>query len=141
MLIVALLLLFAQLLDHTDPVFAFLGSLSIVLSALAFNALDGLGTTSGAFVFFMAIPTFILLIFIKVFTWEPTDKHFEHPMITITATALGWAGILVAAGLSRRFSTRRNIVRFTAHDLGKPEEYICRSVSDRTVQSDSSVEL
>ena len=65
----------------------------------------------------MAIPTFVLLIFIKVFTWEPSDKHFEHPMITITATALGWAGILVAAGLSRRFSTRRNIVHFTARDL------------------------
>lgn len=117
MLIVALLLLFAQLLDHTDPVFAFLGSLSIVLSALTFNLLDGLSTTSGAFVLFMAIPTFIILIFIKVFTWEPTDKHFEHPMITITATTLGWVGILVAASLSRRFSTRRNIVRFTAHDL------------------------
>jgi len=116
-LIVALLLLFAQLLDHTDPVFAFLASLSLVLSALTFNVLDGLSTTSGAFVFFMAIPTFIILTFIKVFTWEPTDKHFEHPMITITATALGWTGILVAAGLSRRFSTRRNIVRFTARDL------------------------
>ena len=44
-------------------------------------------------------------------------KHFEHPMITITATASGWTGILVAAGLSRRFSTRRNIVHFTADDL------------------------
>lgn len=116
-LIVAMLLLFAQLLDGTDPVFAFLASLSIVLSALTFNALNGLATTSGAFVFFMAIPTFIILTFIKVFTWEPTDKHFEHPMITIAATALGWMGILVAAGLSRRFSTRRNIVHFTARDL------------------------
>jgi hypothetical protein len=116
-LIVALLLLFAQLLDNTDPVFAFLASLSIVLSALTFNVLNGLATTSGAFVFFMAIPTFVILIFIKVFTWEPSDKHFEHPMMTITATALGWAGILVAAGLSRRFSTRRNIVQFTARDL------------------------
>jgi hypothetical protein len=116
-LIVAVLLLFAQLLDGTDPVFAFLGSLSIVLSALTFNVLNGLATTSGAFVLFMAIPTFFVLIIIKVFTWEPTDRHFERPMITITATALGWAGILVAAGLSRRFSTRRNIVRFTARDL------------------------
>ncbi|MHB1938222.1 MAG: hypothetical protein ACYCOR_16780 [Acidobacteriaceae bacterium] len=113
----ALLLLFAQLLDGTDPVFAFLASLSIVLSALTFNVLNGLATTSGAFVLFMAIPTFIVLIFIKAFTWEPSDRHFEHPMITITATALGWAGILVAAGLSRRFSTRRNIVQFTARDL------------------------
>ena len=38
-------------------------------------------------------------------------------MITITATAIGWAGILAAAGLSRRFSTRRNFVHFTARDL------------------------
>jgi hypothetical protein len=116
-LIVALLLLFAQLLDGTDPVFAFLASLAMVFSAMAFNTLKGLATTSGAFVFFLAIPTFVILIFLKVFTWEPSDKHFQQPMITITATAIAWAGILAAAGLSRRFSTMRNFVRFTARDL------------------------
>jgi hypothetical protein len=116
-LIAAAVLLFAQLLDGTDPVFAFLACLAMVFSALAFNALDGLATTSGAFVFFMAIATFVILLFLKVFTWEPTNRHFEQPMITITATAIGWAGILAAAGLSRRFSTRRNFVRFTVRDL------------------------
>ncbi len=116
-LIVVLMLLFAQLLDGTDPVFAFMASLSCIFSALAFNILGGLGSVSGAFVIFAAIPTFALLIFIKVFSWEPTDKHFQEPFITITATALGWAGILVAAAISRRFATRRNIVRFTARDL------------------------
>jgi hypothetical protein len=116
-LIVVLFLLFAQLLDGTDPFFALLGSASLVFAALAFNALNGLGTVSGAFVFFMAIPTFVLLIFLKVFYWEPSDRHFERPLMTITATALGWAGIMAAAGLSRRFSTRRNIVKFTARDL------------------------
>ncbi len=116
-LIVVLLLLFAQLLDGSDPVFAFLGSLAIVFSALAFNVLNGLGTVSGAFVIFMAIPTFVGLIVVKVLTWEPSNRHFEQPLITIAATAIGWAGILMAAGLSRKFSTRRNIVRFTARDL------------------------
>jgi hypothetical protein len=116
-LIVTVGLLFAQLLDGTDPVFAFFGCLALVFSALAFNILNGLGTASGAFVIFMAIPTFIILIFIKVFTWEPSDHHFEQPLITITATAIGWAGILAAAALSRRFSTTHNIVRFTARDL------------------------
>ncbi|HTU49610.1 MAG TPA: hypothetical protein VMF56_03395 [Acidobacteriaceae bacterium] len=116
-LIAAAVLLFGQLLDGTDPVFAFLACLALVFSALAFNALDGLATTSGAFVFFMAIPTFAILFFVKLITWEPTNRHFEQPMITITATAIGWAGILAAAGLSRRFSTRRNLVRFTARDL------------------------
>jgi len=116
-LIVVLVLLFAQLLDGTDPVFAFLACVAVVFSALAFNVLNGLGTVSGAFVIFMAFPTFVLLIFIKVVTWEPSDRHFEQPLITITATALGWAGILAAAALSRRFVARRNIVRFTARDL------------------------
>lgn len=116
-LIVVLVLLFAQLLDGTDPLFAFLGSLAMIFSVLAFNILNGLATASGAFVIFMAIPTFVILIFLKVFTWEPSDKHFMQPMITIAATAIGWAGILAAAGLSRRFSTTRNIVHFTAHDL------------------------
>lgn len=116
-LIVAGLLLFAQMLNGTSPVFAFLASLAIVLSALAFNALDGLGTVSGAFVLFMALPTFFILIVVKVLTWEPSGKHFEHPMLTISATALGWLGILIAAALSRKFASRRNIVRFTARDL------------------------
>ena len=116
-MIAAVLLLFAQLLDGTDPVFAFLACLTMVFSAMAFNVLGGLATTSGAFVFFLAIPTFIILLFLKVFTWEPTNRHFEQPMITITATAIGWAGILAAAGLSRRFSSRRNFVHFTTRDL------------------------
>jgi hypothetical protein len=116
-LIVAVMLLFAQLLDGTDPIFAFLACLTIVLSAITFNILDGLGTVSGAFVIFMAIPTFLSLIFIKVITWEPSDKHFTWPLVTITATALGWAGIMVAAALSRKFGARRNIVRFSARDL------------------------
>lgn len=116
-LIVVLVLLFAQLLDGTDPLFALLASVSIIFATLAFNALDGLGTVSGAFVFFMALPTFVIFIFLKVFTWEPSDKHLARPMLTIVATALGWAGILVAAGLSRRFSKRRNIVKFSARDL------------------------
>lgn len=116
-LIVVLFLLFAQLLDGTDPVFAFLASLAMIFSVLAFNRLNGLQTTSGAYVFFTAIPTFVILIFLKVFTWEPTDRHFEQPLITILATAIGWAGILAAAALSRKFSSVRNIVRFTARDL------------------------
>ena len=66
-LIVAVLLLFAQLLDGTDPVFALLASLSLVLSALTFNVLDGLSTTSGAFVFFMAIPDVYHLDFYQGF--------------------------------------------------------------------------
>ena len=116
-LIVVLCLLFAQLLDGTDPLFAFLGCASIVLSAIAFNILNGLSTVSGAYVIFMAIPTFAILIFVKVFYWEPSNRHFEQPLITIGATALGWAGIVVAAALSTKFSTRNNIVRFTARDL------------------------
>lgn len=116
-LIVVLVLLFAQLLDGTDPVFAFLACVSIVFSALAFNLLNGLGTTAGAYVLFLALPTFVGLIFMKVLYWEPSNKHFEQPLLTISATALGWAGILIAAALSVKFSTRRNIVRFTARDL------------------------
>ncbi len=116
-LIFAGVMLLAQLLNGTDPVVAALACMAIVFSALAFNRLDGLVTTSGAFVIFMAIPTFFTLLIVKVVTWEPTNKHFEHPLITMTATALGWAGIWIAAALSRRFATSRNIVRFTARDL------------------------
>lgn len=116
-MIVALVLLFAQLLDGTDPIFAVLLSASMVFATLAFNALNGLGTTSGAYVFFTAVPTFTILAFIKVISWEPTNKHFEAPLLTISATAVGWAGIWFSAGLSRKFATVRNIVRFTARDL------------------------
>jgi hypothetical protein len=47
-LIVVLFLLFAQLLNGTDPVFAFLASVAMIFSVLAFNVLNGLGTESGA---------------------------------------------------------------------------------------------
>lgn len=116
-LIVVMFLLFAQLLNGTDPVFAFLACVAMVFSVLAFNLLDGLATTAGAYVFFMAIPTFVVLILMKIITWEPSDRHFEQPLITIAATALGWAGILVAAALSRRFAGRRNVIHFSAKDL------------------------
>ncbi len=116
-LIVVLFLLFAQLLDGTDPVFAFLACTAMVFSALAFNILNGMATVSGAYVLFTAIPTFIILIFVKVLYWEPSNRHFEQPMLTISATALGWAGIVAAAALSGKFSTRKNIVRFRARDL------------------------
>lgn len=116
-LVVAVLLLLAQLLNGTGPVFAFFSSLAIVLSALAFNALGGLGSVSGAYVFFMALPTFVILVIVKVVSWEPSGKHFERPELTIAATAIGWAGIWMAAALSRRFASSRNIVRFTARDL------------------------
>ena len=140
-LIVVLLLLFAQLLNGTDPVFAFLASLAMIFSVLAFNVLNGLGTVSGAYVIFMAIPTFILLIFTKCLLWEPSDRHFEQPLVTITATAIGWAGILVAAGLSRRFSTRRNIVRFTARDLENLKNTSAGLALHWIVQPDSFDEL
>jgi hypothetical protein len=116
-LIFVLILLFAQLLDGTDPLFAFLGCVAIIFSAIAFNILNGLASTSGAFVFFTALPTFIVLIVIKVLYWEPSNRHFEQPLLTISATAIGWGGIMIAAALSRKFSTQRNIVRFTPRDL------------------------
>lgn len=116
-LIVAVLLLLAQLLDGTNLLIAVLACVALLCATLAFNLLDGLGTVSGAFVIFMALPTFVFLLFIKVFTWEPTGKHFEHPALTMAATAAGWIGILIAAGVSRKFVTRRNLVHFNVRDL------------------------
>ena len=50
----------------------------MVLSAVTFNVLDGLRTTSGAFVFFMAIPTFVILLY-QGLTWEPTESILNIP--------------------------------------------------------------
>jgi hypothetical protein len=116
-LIGLLLVLFAQLLNGTDPLFAFLDCVALLFTALAFNVLGGLSSVSGAFVVFLAFSTYATLVFVKVFNFEPTNKNFHDPITTIVATTIAWFGLLVSAWLSRKFIGRRPLVRFSPRDL------------------------
>lgn len=111
------LALFAQLLNGTDPMFAVLDCAALIFTALAFNVVGGLSTTSGALILFLALSTYALTIFVKILTFEPAQRNFHQPMMTIGATTLAFFGIMVSAWLSRKFITRRPLVRFSARDL------------------------
>ncbi len=111
------LMLFAQLLNGTDPLFAVLDCMALLFAALAFNVLGGLSTTSGALVFALAFSTYATAIFVKIFTFEPSNKNFLQPLTTITATALAWFGIMVSAWMSRKFIRPRPLVGFSPRDM------------------------
>ncbi len=111
------LALFAQLLNGTDPLFAVLDCMAMLFTALAFNVLGGLSTISGALVFFLALETYVTLVFTKIFTFEPTNKNFLQPLTTIIATTLVYFGIMVSAWLSRKFIRPRPLVRFSPRDM------------------------
>lgn len=111
------LIFFAQILNGTDPLFAFVACVAMLFTALAFNVLGGLSSASGAFVIFIALSTYIITIFVKIFTFEPSNKNFRQPTITIVATAVAFLGILISAWLSRKFIRPRPLIRFSPRDL------------------------
>lgn len=111
------LLLFAQLLNGTDPLFAVLDCVAMIFSVLAFNVLGGMSRVSGAIVFALALSTYVITIFVKVLTFEPSDKNFLQPLTTITVTALAWFGIMVSAWMSRKFIRPRPLVQFSPRDM------------------------
>ena len=115
-LIVLILTLYGQILNGTDPLFAAIACMAMMFSAMAFNVVGGLSTVSGVFIFFLAFSTYATLIYTKIFTFEPSNKNFSHPLYTILATALAHFGILVAAWLSRRFVSKNPLVRFSPRD-------------------------
>ncbi len=115
-LIVLVLTLYAQILNGTDPLFAAIACMAMMFSAMAFNVVGGLSSLSGVFICFLSLSTYITLIYTKIFTFEPTNKNFSQPLLTITATALADFGILIAAWLSRRFVSKQPLVRFSPRD-------------------------
>ena len=116
-LILLALVMMAQVLNGTDPLFAFLACVAMLFTVLAFNQLGGLSTASGAFVLFIALSTYVTTIFVKIFTFEPSNKNFHQPIATIAATAIGFFGIMISAWLSRKFISPRPLVRFSTTDL------------------------
>jgi hypothetical protein len=115
-LIVLVLTLYAQILNGTDPLFAAIACLAMLFSALAFNVAGGLSTLSGTLICFLSLSTYVTLIYTKIFTFEPTNKNFHQPLLTITLTALAHFGLLVSAWLSRRFVSKPPLVQFSPRD-------------------------
>ncbi len=111
------MLLFAQLLNGTDPMFAVLDCAAMIFTALAFNIVGGLSTTSGALIIFLALSTYAITILVKVVTFEPSNRNFLRPIMTISATTLAFFGIMISAWLSRKFISKHPLVRFSSRDL------------------------
>ncbi len=111
------LVLFAQLLNGTDPMFAVLDCAALIFTALAFNVVGGLSSTSGSLIIFLALSTYVVMIFVKIVTFEPTNRNFRQQLTTMASTTLAFFGIMVSAWLSRKFITKRPLVHFSPRDL------------------------
>ena len=104
------LLVVAQLLCHTQPLFSALCFVFIVFATMAFNLAGGLYTPAGAYIFFNAVLTLILGLIVKVFLREPADSNLHVPIPTIVVYTLGMLGMLIAAYIASRFPCPRPLI-------------------------------
>jgi len=104
------LLVVAQLLRHTDPVFSALCFVFIMLATIGFNLAGGLYTPAGAYIFFNAVLTLIVGLIVKVFVNEPADSNLTFPILTIAVYTLGMLAMLSAAYVENRLRPQRPLI-------------------------------
>ena len=104
------LLVIAQLLEHTQPIFSVLCFVFIMFATIAFNLAGGLFTPAGAFIFFNAVLSLILGLLVKVFLGEPADSNLLNPLRAIAVYTAGMFGLLVAAYVAGRFRPTRPLI-------------------------------
>jgi hypothetical protein len=101
-LLFAAVVICAQLLEHTDPVFAILFFAYIMLSTLAFNIAGGFSRASGTYIFSFATLTAIIGVLWKIVLGEPGDSNLTAPNATLGTYVLGMAMMIVALFFSHR---------------------------------------
>lgn len=109
--ILAALVLFAlQQLQKTDLAFSLYSFLFIVIANLAFNAAGGFTRPSGSYVFFYAVLTVILGLFLKAYFGEPADSNLRVPLLTMQVHTGAILSLLAAVFLSRKISTKKALI-------------------------------
>jgi len=101
-LIFAIVVLIAQLLEKTDPIFSGLFFVYIILSVLAFNLAGGFSRASGSYVFWFALLTCIVGGLWKVVLGEPGDSNLTAPSVTLATYVVGMAMIIVSLFVSHK---------------------------------------
>lgn len=106
----AALLLLAQLLEQTQPIFAFCCFAYIMVTVAAFNLSGGLYRPAGAFIFFNSVLSIILALVVKAFLGEAADANLVAPLRIIEVYLLGMVSMLIASFIETRFRPRRALI-------------------------------
>ncbi|HEX5282735.1 MAG TPA: hypothetical protein VFW30_01350 [Bryocella sp.] len=100
----AALVFIAQIIQHTDPIFAALFFAYIMLSVITFNIAGGLARASGGYVFWFALLTCIVGGLWKIVLNEPGDSNLVSPNVTLSIYVVSMMTILAALQISRKFT-------------------------------------
>jgi len=93
-------MLFFQLVEGTDAVFALLMIVAQVAAIAAFNILGGMTHMSGAFCFFALLPNVTVPELTHMILGQPGDFNLEHPIMTAGVCAVFFSGVMGAAWLT-----------------------------------------
>lgn len=88
-------LLLLQLASGTDPVFALLVSVFVILTGVTFNVSGGLTTVTGLGITAVAVKTVIFSQLVKIAFWQPADSYLEAPLHTMAVLDIGLASMLL----------------------------------------------
>jgi hypothetical protein len=99
-----------QIYQGTAPPFSLCCFLFIIIAAIAFNVAGGITRTSGAYIFFFATLAVIVGLTWKAVLGEPADSNLSAPMVTIEVYLGSICGLLGAAFVSRRLTTKRALL-------------------------------
>jgi hypothetical protein len=105
-----------QIYQGTNPTFSLGCFLFILIASIAFNVAGGLSRPSGAYIFFFSILVVIVGLTWKAMLNEPADLNLLVPMTTIKVYVGTAIGMLAAAFISRRLTTKRALLADFASD-------------------------
>jgi hypothetical protein len=106
----AIVLCALQIYQGTAPLFSLCSCLFIVVAAVAFNVAGGITRPSGAYIFFYAVLAVIVGLTWKAVLGEAADSNLQTPMVTIEVYLCGICGLLAAAYVSKRLTSKRGLL-------------------------------
>jgi hypothetical protein len=99
-----------QIFQGTEPLFSLGCFFFIILATLAFNVAGGITRPSGSYIFSFAVLAVIVGLIWKAVLGEAADSNLQHPMLTICVYVGSMCGMLMAAYISRRLTTKRALL-------------------------------
>jgi hypothetical protein len=106
----AIVLCTLQLYQGTAPLFSLCSFLFIVVAAVAFNVAGGITRPSGAYIFSYAVLAVIVGLTWKAILGEAADSNLQTPIVTIEVYLCGICGLLAAAYVSKRLTSKRALL-------------------------------
>jgi hypothetical protein len=106
----AIILCALQIYQGTAPLFSLCCFLFIVIAAIAFNVAGGITRPSGAYIFFYSVLAVIVGLTWKAILGEAADSNLQTPLVTIEVYLGGICGLLTAAYVSKRLTSKRALL-------------------------------